>query len=104
MSIDKSMLNHLRAMPRKELVDYVVYLHDDWLLTGRSYNKLKAKNDRLVKAVKEIRDYATGDVVPCNDCGFSVVGCTNRSEKRARCACAAIVYRANEVLEGTVEE
>ena len=58
MSFDKSMLDRLLAIPRKELVDDVVFYHDGWIAAGRECNELKAENAKLRDGLETQREVA----------------------------------------------
>lgn len=64
MSTDKSMLDRLMAMPRKELVDDVVFYHDGWIAAGRKRNELKAENKKLRKELAKWERLAAGIDLP----------------------------------------
>ena len=57
MSTDKSMLDRFMAVPRKELVDDVIFYHDGWIAAGREYNKLKAENEKLREYAAYLLDF-----------------------------------------------
>lgn len=59
MSANKPMLDHLMEMPRKELVDDVIFYHDGWIAAGRECNELKAENSKLRDDLETQREVAT---------------------------------------------